>query len=682
MKIKSLIILFVLIGIINYPNNTEFSEVSNKGSSSKLTNYFTHIPLSNQLDLLKQSKKALKNPQSGVGIYHNISQATSYNYVDHDIISISGNSNFTATAALENWPGEGNKSDPFIIDGLNITRVSDFDVLLSIQDTNVYFQISNCFLTNGVIGIELTNVDHGLISNNTITMNSERGILLNESRNNVILNNIIINNSWGGVEISESNNSTLINNTVMGSSSGIRIESSTNSTLINNTINSGTGISLFFSLSIKLTGNKIFNCTDGVWASACAQLIVIGNNISDSNYHGIYLGSSNSHISTNFISNSKWIGIYVSSRNNNISTNFVSNCKWGGISVSSRNNTINNNILKNNGIDFRGNQILDFLQHSVVNNSENGRVIFYSQDATGGIVPSGVGQVILINCTDMVVTAQELSNASIGILVSFSQNISIENNIIANNSYYGIVLRNSGNCTISGNSIVKNGPWGITLSVDSSDNNILWNDFIGNHGSQALDHGARNLFSCNYWDDWESPDENSDGIVDQVYFIDGDSHNFDARPLTSLNNPPHDLIGLTILFPNGGNTLNGTVGIRWRPVLNSKKDPCSYSFYLSEDNGTSWHYIMRTEQLTPITCDVELIIYWTTSTSQNGFNNLIKVVAENSEGIQIADISDALFSIQNPLSLPPTPLNVRIFFFLVIVLLLIFTLRFYPNKSK
>lgn len=537
------------------------------------------------------------------------------------------------------------------------------DVLISIEDTNMYFKILNCFLTNGFDGIYLKNVDHGFISNNTITNNSGYGIFLNKSRNNVILSNNI-NMNRGGVEIGDSVNSSLINNTI-SSGRGIISYSSNSSKLTGNTIfNCQEGVFAMLCLKFTLTGNKIFNCSDGVYAIGCAKLILIGNNISDISHSGIHIDSYNSHISGNF----------------------VSNCKYVGILVGSRNNTIKNNILQDNGIYFMGSQLQNFLQFSIENNSVNGRPIFYSQDVNGGIVPNGVGQVILVNCTDLIVTAQDLSNGSFGLLGIFSQNISIENNIISNNSANGIDLYNSDNCTISGNSFFKNEYLGIMIRY-SSDNKILWNDFIGNNDhywaiSQACDTGLRNLFSCNYWDDWVSPDDNSDGIVDQEYIIEGGSHNSDSRPLVSRNRSPHDLIGLSLLFPNGGNILNGTVAICWKPVLNSRMDPCFYSFYVSSDNGTSWNYIFETQKFSPTQCIIEFIIFWTTSTSPNGFNYLIKVVAENSEGLQVEDTSDAMFIILNPPPPPPPPPTVRIFLFLLIVLILLVTLRFHPRRPK
>ncbi|MHA1969344.1 MAG: right-handed parallel beta-helix repeat-containing protein, partial [Candidatus Hodarchaeales archaeon] len=208
MKINSLIILLVLFGSIHSPSITKLIKISSKSSSSKLACEFTRIPLHYQVEPLNQRKIGTKSSQKPVGYYQNISEATSSNYVDHDIISISGNSDFTATAALENWPGDGNKSNPFIINGLNITGLND--VLLQIQNTNVYFQISNCFLTNGYDGISFKNVVNGLISNNTITYNSHRGIFLSESQNNVIFNNLVTQNNWGeGILINSSVNNSL-----------------------------------------------------------------------------------------------------------------------------------------------------------------------------------------------------------------------------------------------------------------------------------------------------------------------------------------------------------------------------------------------------------------------------------------------------------------------------------------
>ncbi|MHA2161705.1 MAG: hypothetical protein ACXABF_04735, partial [Candidatus Thorarchaeota archaeon] len=83
----------------------------------------------------------------------------------HDPIVINDNQDFETQA----WPGNGSESNPFIIDGLNIT---DFDSCISIIGTTAYFIIRNCFLRSigGFSGfaVNLQDVSNGTIEDCTL----------------------------------------------------------------------------------------------------------------------------------------------------------------------------------------------------------------------------------------------------------------------------------------------------------------------------------------------------------------------------------------------------------------------------------------------------------------------------------------------------------------------------------
>jgi hypothetical protein len=90
--------------------------------------------------------------------------------------------------------------------------------------------------------------------------------------------------------------------------------------------------------------------------------------------------------------------------------------------------------------------------------------------------------------------------------------------------------------------LICNNP-GIGVSIYGGMYNRIWNNtFIGNNGSgiQAYDIGANNWNTSgsphgygNYWDDWTTPDANSDGIVDNPYSIMGSAGAEDYYPLVS-----------------------------------------------------------------------------------------------------------------------------------------------------
>lgn len=97
---------------------------------------------------------------------------------------------------------------------------------------------------------------------------------------------------------------------------------------------------------------------------------------------------------------------------------------------------------------------------------------------------------------------------------------------------------------------------------------------------------------------------------------------------------------LAILFPNGGETLNGTVTIQWTldtPIFGNAP---WYSVFYSPDGGENWIqlafsiYEMTYEWNTPL-----YVIY--------GSNYLVKVIAGSKDWDNKEDISDSTFTIDN-----------------------------------
>ncbi|OLS17097.1 MAG: hypothetical protein HeimC2_36890 [Candidatus Heimdallarchaeota archaeon LC_2] len=148
-----------------------------------------------------------------------------------------------------------------------------------------------------------------------------------------------------------------------------------------------------------------------------------------------------------------------------------------------------------------------------------------------------------------------IKNSETGINIASSDKIVIIQNSVEESSVMAIHIENSNGNTLSLNDISENGigisferssrnilannnlrknnEYGVKLNFDSFNNTVAWNNFVENNlesNSQALDDGSSNVFVGNYWNEWISPDEDSNGIVDQVYNIDGQSDNVDEFP--------------------------------------------------------------------------------------------------------------------------------------------------------
>ena len=158
---------------------------------------------------------------------------------------------------------------------------------------------------------------------------------------------------------------------------------------------------------------------------------------------------------------------------------------YAGIKVTSNNNTITGNTFVNDGLI-----VLDSYQNTVENNTVNGKPLVYLEDASDYRVDDA-GQVILVNCNNITVENQDLSNTSVGIELWETKYSKILNNTVSNNIVVGVYLYESNNNNITGNNVSNNNECGIYLAT-SSNNTIIGNNASNNDNGIYLSHSSNN----------------------------------------------------------------------------------------------------------------------------------------------------------------------------------------------
>jgi len=251
------------------------------------------------------------------------------------------------------------------------------------------------------------------------------------------------------------------------------------------------GIEISTYENCKVEKCMVYNNNIGIYLED-ANKNVIGNNSAKLNGYGIYLHDSNNNIIHNNTCNSnKYYGILVQSSNfNNINDNVCFSNLRGGISLSrSQNNIIRNSLLEKNGFSMRGSDFTHWDTNEIdTSNKVNNKSVFFLKNIRGGAIPRDLGQVIIFNCSDVLIENQVLSDCTAGIEVAYSRNLKISNNT-CNSNIYGIYLYKSVLCSIAENSC-ENNEFGIYLHF-SNNNNITNNCCLDNQ------YGIDLLGACN-----------------------------------------------------------------------------------------------------------------------------------------------------------------------------------------
>jgi parallel beta-helix repeat protein len=466
---------------------------------------------------------------------------------------ISSNEEF----ALAGFPGDGSSTNPYIIEGFNIT--SD-ETSIRIADTDAYFVTRDCLLAGGFDGdgVVLHNVTNGEIRNNVVHQRLSC-IVLNGSSEITVVNNEATNNTslyhlTTGIRSEESSGNVLTDNVISDNSYGIRIISSSNTTMSGNVIedNNRIGVWIEYSSSMTLSGNIMtVNPRRGIWINGSQDLTISGNAISGESALSFEIEHSwNMAVLGNTVSGSSFFGIV---------TNHVSNS-----TISS------NTVFDNFGCGFR---ILGSENNDISNNTSDGlRIEFSTNNIVSGNTFSGRYHGIhILDSTNNTVVRNAISNNNYsGIFIEVSSNNTISNNSIISNLEDGIALDGGRDNIVTHNAIKENGAYGMSCG-EYEDDILIHSNMLAYNTVNAYDEGTNNHWNTtgrgNYWSDY-----NGTG----VYPIPGTAGSIDHHPAVYESVPP------AVSHPADVSYEEGTTGhiLEWTA---SDDHPSAYAIYR---NGT------------------------------------------------------------------------------------------------
>lgn len=304
--------------------------------------------------------------------------------------------------------------------------------------TNV--QVKDQNVSVGTIGVILGSSSGNTIERVNSSWNTEEGILLFESHGNVIGNSTLSYSDYG-IHLLSSNNNLITNNVASENyGHGVYLRAGEGNGISGNNISANVraGIQLEYSDYNRITDNDIIKNRLGIYLDDNSNDNIVKRNDISYNEDGVMLGmrSHSNEITYNTISWNERYGIYIGSAESQV---------------------ITNNVLVKDGIYMGGSYLEHWNSHTIdTSNTVNGKPVYYWKNAVGGTVPSGAGQIILANCSNVSVENQNVSDTSVGVQIGFSSDIRIANTIASQNNWDGILARESSKLILENNTASYN----------------------------------------------------------------------------------------------------------------------------------------------------------------------------------------------------------------------------------
>ena len=274
--------------------------------------------------------------------------------------------------------------------------------------------------------------------------------------------------TWHGIDVRNTNASFLIQGNYIHSGgvgfSGIFLAYVSNGSVVSNTIRENWhGIDIEKSSTVRIAGNHLSDNGDAIYVAGSADSIVATNRVSSSRGYGIEITYSD---------------------NVTIAANVLSNDASGIVLGRSTNVTLRANNLTSEGVYIDDQSwpgsIQYFNSHTITpDNLVNGKPLYYHKNCNGLSVDSlPVGELIVVNCTDVHVANLDIMDTDIGIEMAFVTDATVSANRLTKNNM-GVWIRSSVDVVLSDCNATQNehGFWleymtGVTLVG----NNLSRND--------------------------------------------------------------------------------------------------------------------------------------------------------------------------------------------------------------
>ena len=288
--------------------------------------------------------------------------------------------------------------------------------------------IEDCTLSGGMHVVKLNHASWNTIRSNTLQQNSGPnygyGIYLeNGSDDNIISENVCKYFHRSGIYVTSSENNSILENTCMNNTIGIQIVRSNHTYLEWNSCSK--------------------NEEQGIRLDHSSFVIIANNSCNENGRTGIYLSSG---------AEAQGQCTDIEFTSNNLAGNEISAIDLGN----SIRCILQKNILHSSGITMGLTPPRADEEHRIdETNMVNGKPVRYLHGKKGIYLREETGQIILLNCSDIVVENQYLTHCTIGVSLYFCKSITIRNSTCSDN-IFGILVYFSDTSLLINNTLTDN----------------------------------------------------------------------------------------------------------------------------------------------------------------------------------------------------------------------------------
>ena len=321
-------------------------------------------------------------------------------------------------------------------------------------------------------------------------------------------------------------NSTIMDCGWDGSHPGLDIRRNNAAIYASNFTNCYYGLQLTNANFSMIRYNEFYDCYNGICIYDCLYGNYLNNTMRLIENRGIYIsgGQDNLFFGNNITAD--YAGIHVST----IRAKFYNNSLWGsGFIVPYTTSDTLNEIPTNNTVNgyfviYYDTQTWETLTINGLGGNWGQIILINIENITikDTIIESATHNIVFTQCSNIIIKNTELKNAEYGISAYGTDDLHIFNSFVEG-CEKGIYARTCSDWNVN-DTFFLNSDVGIHLDAGSARNFVYNNHFEGQTGYHAIDHGGNTWYKPlptggNWWNNWTTPDDNHDWIVDNEFSI-------------------------------------------------------------------------------------------------------------------------------------------------------------------